>query len=148
MALNHVPLTWTDEESADKARRTKIQELICTNYSGPVRALEASLNEFRNWTVDQVAALFHDYPPLPDRRLYPLGPESRYPPPGNQRFYELAGKVAIMGVANTMALATSPLTLPRLSKAKRKEAISGLIDVNKQMVSSSLFVSAPLHLME
>jgi hypothetical protein len=79
---------------------------------------------------------------------YPLGPESRYPPPGNQRFYELAGKVAILGVANTMALATSPLTMPRLSKPKRKEAISELIDMNKQMVSSSLFVSAPLHLME
>lgn len=148
MVLNHVPITWTDEQSADIARRTKIRELLYTNYSGPVRASQASLNEFRNWTVDQVVALFHDYPPLPGRRLYPLGPDSRYPPPGNQRFYELAGKVAIMGVANALALATSPLTMPRLSKAQRKEAISGLVDVNKQMVSSSLFVSAPLHLME
>ncbi|EDU42063.1 HET domain containing protein [Pyrenophora tritici-repentis] len=148
MALNHVPLTWTDDQQAVFARRKKIRELICTNYSGPQRALQASLNEFRNWTPDEVAALFHDYPPLPDRRLYPLGPEARYPPPGNKRYVELAGKVALMGIANTLALVTSPLTMPRMTKAKRKEAISGILEVNKEVISSSLFVSTTLDLME
>ena len=148
MALNHVPLTWTDKQQATLADSTKKQELISTNFSGRERALQASLNEFRNWTPDEVAALFHDYPPLSDRRLYPLGPECRYPPPGNKRFVELAGKVALMGVANTLALAISPLTMPRMTKADRREAISGILDVNKQMVSSSLFVSTTLDLME
>ncbi|CAA9964885.1 HET domain containing protein [Pyrenophora teres f. maculata] len=148
MALNHVPLTWTDEQQAVAARRNKIQELISTNHSGPERALQASLNEFCNWTPDEVAALFHDYPPLPDRRLYPMGPESRYPPPGNKRFVELAGKVAVMGIANTLVLVTSPLTMPQMTKAKRKETISGILNVNKEMISSSLFVSTTLDLME
>jgi hypothetical protein len=148
MALNHTPHIWTDEQRADIARRTRIRELLHTNYVGPERALQASLNEFYNWTLDEVAALFHDYPQLPDRRLYPLGPECRYPPPGNRRFVELAGKVAVMGIVNTLALATSPLTMPRLSKKERKETISGLIDVNKEVVSSSLFVSPTLDLME
>lgn len=148
MVLNHVPLDWTDKQQVVLADRKKIRKLIYTNYSGRERALQASLNEFRNWTPDEVAALFHDYPPLPDRRLYPLGPDYRYPPPGNRRYVELAGKVALMGVANTLALVTSPLTMPRMTKAKRKEAISGLVDVNKQMFSSSLFVSTTLDLME
>ncbi|KAF1833512.1 hypothetical protein BDW02DRAFT_552392 [Decorospora gaudefroyi] len=148
MALTPASFTLTNEEEAAVAHRAKIRELLHTNYVGPVRALQASLEEFRNWTLEEVAALFHDYPPLPDRRLYPLGPDSRYPPLGNRRFAELAGKVAIMGAANALVLATSPLTMPMMAKEKRKEVISGLIDVNKQVVSSSLFVSASLDLME
>lgn len=110
--------------------------------------MQASLNEFRNWQPEWVADLFSDFPPLPDRQLYPMGPECRYPPPGSQRWKEFAGKLAIAGVADAMALATLPLTLPFFSKQQRKEAVSGLVDVNVQTVTSSLFVSASLELME
>lgn len=142
------PLTWADEQQAAQDHRDNVQQFLRTNYVGAERARQASLNEFRNWTMDEVTALFHDYPPLPDRRLYPMGPDFRYPPPRNKRYTELAAKVALMGFANTLAVATSPLTLPFMTKGQRKEAVTGLKDMNKQVICSSFFVSAPLDLME
>ncbi|KAK4901577.1 hypothetical protein LTR27_001349 [Elasticomyces elasticus] len=142
------PLVWTDEDKAGIAHRKEMRELLETNYAGPIRALQASLNEFRHWTLEEVAAQFRDYPPLQDRRLYPLGPESLYPPQGGRRFVEFAGKIAALGVLNTLTVAASPLTIPWLSNEERRKAASKLIDLNKQAVSSSFFVAANLDLME
>ncbi|KAL3470046.1 hypothetical protein BJX99DRAFT_264586 [Aspergillus californicus] len=128
-------------------RRNEIRQILRTNYAGPERAMQASLNEFRHWTPQNVSSLFKDFPPLPNRRLYPLGPESRYPPAGKRRWVELAAKVATLAVVDTIAVAASPLLLTR-DATQRKNAASQLVDLNVNMVSSSLFIAPSLGLME
>ncbi|KAJ4334523.1 hypothetical protein N0V95_009149 [Ascochyta clinopodiicola] len=147
MSTNHIPITWSDAQQADTKRRTCIEEILKSNYVGPVRALQASLNEFCHWSADEVTALFCEFPPLPGRVLYPMGPESRYPPTGGKRWIEAAGAVALLGVVDVLAVATSPFILLRSSQ-QRKEAVSAVVEANKLIVSSQLFVSASLDLME
>ncbi|KAL4901506.1 hypothetical protein BDW74DRAFT_181796 [Aspergillus multicolor] len=128
--------------------RTQIRAILRTNNVGPERALQASLNEFRHWSPSDVAALFKDFPPLPDRRLYPLGPECRYPPPGRRRWAELAGKIATLAIVDTVALATAPITLATMDAAQRRNATAQLRDVHVDMLATSLFVAPSLQLME
>ncbi|KAL4739060.1 hypothetical protein BDV11DRAFT_215528 [Aspergillus similis] len=141
-------MSFTKETRTAATRRNEIRNILRANYVGPERAMQASLNEFRYWTPQDVASLFRDFPPLPERRLYPLGPEARYPPPGRRRWAELAAKVATLAVVDTIAVATSPLALATMDAEKRKEAASQLLDINVNMVSSSLFVAPRLSLME
>ncbi|RMZ72572.1 monocarboxylate transporter [Pyrenophora seminiperda CCB06] len=56
--------------------------------------------------------------------------------------------MALMGVVNTLALVVLPLKMPRMTKAERKEATTGIIGANVDILSSSLFVSTTLDLME
>ncbi|UPX14120.1 uncharacterized protein EKO05_0004611 [Ascochyta rabiei] len=76
-----------------------------------------------------------------------MGPEARYPPTGGKRWMGAAGAVALLGVVDVLAVATSPIILLRSSQ-QRKEAFSAVVDANKLIVSSQLFVSASLELME
>ncbi|KAL4984220.1 hypothetical protein BDW68DRAFT_21375 [Aspergillus falconensis] len=138
----------TGEIHTAAARRDEIRNILRANYVGPERAMQASLNEFRHWSPREVASLFENFPPLPERRLYPLGPDSRYPPPGRRRWAELAAKVATLAVVDTIAVAASPVALATWDAEKRKKAASQLLDLNVNMVSSSLFVAPPLSLME
>lgn len=148
MSTNQVPLTFSNEQQADTKRQTCIQEILRSNYVGPVRALQASLNEFRRWSADDVMALFSELPPLPDRLLYPMGPEARYPPSGSRRWAGVAGAVALAGVVDLVAVAASPMIVLRSSQQQRKEALSALLEANKLIISSQIFVSASLELME
>ncbi|KAL4757315.1 uncharacterized protein BDW70DRAFT_113363 [Aspergillus foveolatus] len=141
-------MSFTEEIRTAAARRNEIRNILRANYVGPERAMQASLNEFRHWTPHDVASLFRDFPPLLERRLYPLGPEARYPPSGRRRWAELAAKVATLAVVDTIAVAASPLALATMDAEKRKKTASQLLDMNVNMVSSSLFVAPPLSLME
>ncbi|RDW72410.1 uncharacterized protein DSM5745_07582 [Aspergillus mulundensis] len=130
------------------ATRAEIRTILTTNNVGPSRALQASLNEFRGWPPSSVSSLFTNFPPLPDRRLYPLGPECRYPPPGRRRWTELAAKVATLAIVDTVALATAPITLATMDAAARANAAGQLRDVHVEMLATSLFVAPSLGLME
>ncbi|OJD40038.1 monocarboxylate transporter [Diplodia corticola] len=162
---------FTDEQWASEHQRAAIRQILRANWVGPERAQQASLNEFRHWTPAQVSALFAapHFPPLAERKLYPLGPESRYPPHGARRWGELAASMAAVGVADVALAATRHLyrALPakyqsQWDAAIEESGIPGGGSMREQMdhagramrrirgevVGSATFVAAPLELIE
>ncbi|KAF9632063.1 hypothetical protein BFW01_g2925 [Lasiodiplodia theobromae] len=160
---------FTNEQWASQQQRSAIRQVLKTNRVDSSRSMQASLNEFRHWTPSEVSALFasDDYPALKDRKLCPLGPEMRYPPPGARRWGELAAKMAVVGVADAALFATSRLysALPAKYQNQWTETIKesgyqgsaqdqfdeagrAMRQLRGEMVATSTFVSAPLRLVE
>lgn len=159
---------FTNEQWASQQQRSAIRQVLKTNRVDSSRAMQASLNEFRHWAPSEVSALFaNDYPALKERKLYPLGPEFRYPPPGARRWGELAAKMAVVGVADAALFATSRLysALPAKYQDQWTAAIKesgyqgsaqdqfdeagrAMRGLRGEMLATSTFVSAPLSLIE
>lgn len=159
---------FTNEQWASQQQRSDIRQVLKTNHVDSSRAMQASLNEFRHWAPSEVSALFaNDYPALKDRKLYPLGPEMRYPPPGARRWGELAAKMAVVGVADAALFATSRLYSALPAKYQDQwtatikesgyqgsaqdqfdEAGRTMRQLRGEMLATSTFVSAPLSLIE
>jgi hypothetical protein len=129
-----------------RSRRQEVVQILKRNWIGKNKSLLASLNEFRHWTPQQVTELFdNNLPPIIKgdsegaRRLYPLGPLYRTLPTDSRRWKQLAGKVAMVGALDAVALATSPL-LFFANKEQRKQTVKWLADINVSSISSSFFI--------
>ncbi|KAL1618340.1 hypothetical protein SLS54_007317 [Diplodia seriata] len=162
---------FTPTQWSTQAHRAALRQILQTNRIGPQRALQASLNEFRHWPTADVSALFAapDFPPLAERPLYPLGPQTRYPPPGKRRWGEFAATMAAVGVADVAVFAASTLhaALPQRYREQwdgviREAGIPGGGTAREQIEGAgrevrrirgeawkmATFVSAPLALVE
>jgi hypothetical protein len=132
--------------AALSAQRQEIVQILRRNWVGPRKSQLASLNEFRHWAPEQVIRLFEDnLPPVtegsPDkgRKLYPLGPLYRPVPTDSRRWKQLAGKAAMVGALDALAIASSPL-LMLASKEQRKQTVKWMSDMNVSVISSSFFI--------
>ena len=138
-------------QSTSESTRQHIKAVLIQNWVGSKRALLASLNEFRYWKTEQVSDLFRLLPPTGaahgERKLYPLGPVFRPPPDGMRRWIELGGKILMLAAIDGLVLLFSPFFL-LASKEERAKATSGLSTLHTELVSSSLFIKAPLSMME
>ncbi|KAF4331881.1 hypothetical protein FBEOM_14335 [Fusarium beomiforme] len=135
--------------SATKAevreRYLRIQQILHDNWIDPYRAHMCSINEFKHWQPSDVEALFKLLPDLKERQLSPHGPEHPYPPTGAQHLKEFALKVAMVGAFDAVAVAISPLAL--ISKTVRQECLPSIVELNYDLVGSSLFIQCPLNLL-
>ncbi|KAI9758892.1 MAG: hypothetical protein M1840_003740 [Geoglossum simile] len=129
------------------AQREEIRRVLAENWIGEQRCLTGSLNEFKYWAPGEVRALFQLLPPLAERKLYPLGPEFRTIPTGLQRWKGLAGKVALLGLADSLVLLGFPFLL-LANKDDREKAMGGLKTMHVDVISSSFFVKPSLELMQ
>lgn len=127
------------------ARHQEIEHLLIDNWVGAKRALLASLNEFRYWTVEEVEAVFAFLPLIEDRLLSPHGPHYRYAPIGLRRWGELAGKTALAGFASSAVVLASPFMA---SSSEGREKLAGAFKANFDMVASSFFVKPYLELVQ
>lgn len=126
-----------EQREADQARRSRVAEILKENWIGPTRCLHGSLNEFRHWAPEEVKRIFDLLPPIEERKLSPLGPESRYPPSGRQRWQQLAKKVGVLAATDAVVLGVSPLLL--LSEQGR-EGLGSVAKFNLRSIGSSFFV--------
>ncbi|KAG9254185.1 uncharacterized protein F5Z01DRAFT_636843 [Emericellopsis atlantica] len=135
----------SDAKAEVRARCLVIEQVLRDNWIGPHRSRMCSTNDFRHWEPSEVEALFKLLPDINERKLSPHGPHCRPAPEGSRRWTELAMKTAMIGAANTFALAVSPLAL--VSKTVRTEALPALVKLNYEAIGSSFFVKCPLDLL-